>query len=402
MSFMKQSFLFILLCLGGSAFSAGKKNQLYFKTLDGESSSFQVDDFITMKELYNMVKVNLESKINGREITLIYSGNKLPNDDTKINQYSLGEQTTIHVVFAEKVKPHQDETVIADLSKYLNTLRETIASLENEKAELSKTLTKKTTESEEKWLSQREKERQLIKKIKDLELSLYSMKETQKKIIAAKTEEKKISKGNIAKLEERIKKILNAAKRKDQNRRQQLSQVQMALAEANINGDKLTETAGALFLRNEELGAENAKIISSLARVRNRDLRRILKESSNHNSKHRADVEQDLASWPEADRTKVEKASRTVSQFIRYHNLRARLKVAKSAFEASKRPNRELANLTKDLPDSHQSQPEVQEAMAILRQRLEDIRKSNSKKFEQARDAREKALMQLACDAFRR
>ncbi len=416
MSFMKQSFLFILLCLGGNAFSAGKEIQLFFQTLEGESFSFQVDDFITMKELYKTVKVNLELKINGREITLIYAGNKLPNDDTKIEKYSLGEQTTIHVVFEKKVNP---EELMPRLNIYIKELQDSVSSLRDEKAALEEKIAGLKKQNS---FSQAEN-KELIERIRNLEQDLSLMKGVEselrkkideqfrlmKRIAVFHKEENETSRRKIAELNEqmsilneRIKKILNAAERKDQNRRQQLSQVKKALAEANINGDELATTVAALSLRNAEVEAHNKKQDSTLAAVRKKDLLRILRTSSNENPEHRADVKEDLALWPEAARAEVEEASKKISHFIRYHKLRKSLGRAKNIFEDSKKPNRELSKMREILKALDPSQLEVQESMERLFRSLEDIRISNSNKYEEAKAAREEAIKRFVCAAFRR
>ena len=130
--------------------------------------------------------------------------------------------------------------------------------------------------------------------------------------------------------------------------------------------------------------------------MRNKELRRILSRSSPKDALHRTHVEKDLASWPEAERKRVEKASRTVIKFIRYHNIRISLKAANTAFEESKKPNRELAKTRQAVRSlENPSQKEVQEAMAKFFANLEEIRGQNSEKYNNAKEARQKALRQL-------
>ena len=238
MSLMKQSFLFILLCVGGNAFSAGKDGRinLWFRTIDNISFQLQVEESETMESLYQRVESHLKSQTNGRKIRLLHSGRELSRDQRMIKELDLPKQTIIHVVFGEKVSnPDPDgllgrgEELVSGLSQYVRSLEESVKSLKNEKQKLLNML---STLAERNRLSEAENctiVLELEKKISDLEEA--------------------IAQGN-----EELKNVLKSGESKDKKRRLKLSHFQnkanAALLAANLKAQKLAETVAALSIRN--------------------------------------------------------------------------------------------------------------------------------------------------------
>jgi large subunit ribosomal protein L40e len=408
MSLMKQSFLFILLCLGGNAFSIN----LYFKTLEGNDYNLDVEPSSTLDELKTLLEKKLERRKEG--FRLIYSGKALTNNEETIKGLNLTKDTTIHIVFTEtttapkKVNP---EELMLKLTTYLKDLEDSVESLGDEKAALEEKIAGLKKENS---FSQAEN-KELRKRIRNLEKALSSMKGVElklrrkideqvrlMKVIAVFHKEKnETSRREIAELEKSLEEAQLKFDRVKKTCENKLKEYRSKLAKANINVHELATTVAALFLRNVEVEAENKELASALAAVRKKDLLRILRTSSNKNPEHRADVKEDLALWPEAARAEVEEASKKISHFIRYHKLRKSLGRAKNIFEDSKKPNRELSKMREILKALDPSQLEVQEAMERLFRSLEDIRISNSNKYEEAKAAREEAIKRFVCANFR-
>jgi chromosome segregation ATPase len=405
---MKQSFLFILLCLGGNAFSIN----LYFKTLEGNDYNLDVEPSSTLDELKTLLEKKLERRKEG--FRLIYSGKALTNNEETIKGLNLTKDTTIHIVFTEtttapkKVNP---EELMLKLTTYLKDLEDSVESLGDEKAALEEKIAGLKKENS---FSQAEN-KELRKRIRNLEKALSSMKGVElklrrkideqvrlMKVIAVFHKEKnETSRREIAELEKSLEEAQLKFDRVKKTCENKLKEYRSKLAKANINVHELATTVAALFLRNVEVEAENKELASALAAVRKKDLLRILRTSSNKNPEHRADVKEDLALWPEAARAEVEEASKKISHFIRYHKLRKSLGRAKNIFEDSKKPNRELSKMREILKALDPSQLEVQEAMERLFRSLEDIRISNSNKYEEAKAAREEAIKRFVCANFR-
>ncbi len=408
MSFMKQSFLFILLCLGGNAFSIN----LYFKTLEGNAYNLDVEPSSTLDELKTLLEKKLERRKEG--FRLLYSGKELTNNEETIKGLNLTKDTTIHIVFTETTtapKKVDPEELMLGLTTHLKDLNDSVKSLGDEKAALEEKIAGLEKQNS---FSQAEN-KELIERITDLEKDLSLMKGVESelrkeideqfrlmKVIAVfHKEENETSRREIAELETSINKAKSEIFRLKKTCENKLKEYRSKLAKANSKTDALAEEVYAFSLINVEVEAENKQQASTLAAVRKKDLPRMLRTSSNKNPQHRADVEEDLALWAEAARTEVEEASKKISHFIRYHKLRKSLGSAKNIFEDSKKPNREISKMREILETLDPSQLEVQEAMERFFRSLGEIRISNSNKYEEAKANLDKARKRVVCANFR-